>query len=253
VKVWTRIPTHQPREKDKWPRFDPLALTLGGLAVFLAGHLPFIASASYPFQHRHSYVPMLGLLMAFGAAAEWFGRQVAEKKWAARYRAATGIALLAVLAPLTIMMLGQQHLMRTRWLMDLDIGRQLRELVPNPASGSLFVPVRSDDRAMRRGPDWFRRSVVGIFQTNWSAGNAYQMVYRRADVFGTNAGDFGERPVSVGVDEVRIAPPPYMQAPAFAPDWRWPRQRVVEFSINEQGLVSVPPKPAPSLEAPPAR
>jgi hypothetical protein len=97
-------------------------------------------------------------------------------------RFAAGAALLSLVTVGAITLIGVQSAMQRRWRRDLAQAQQLRDLFPQPASGTLFIPVRIDERNTETGASFFDNYFCGATERPWSGGPWIKRGYRRRDV-----------------------------------------------------------------------
>lgn len=144
-----------------------------GCAMFLAP-LGLIAALTYWIPWRVFYVPTLGVCVLVAAVCSALERRAGG----AGVRAASVVPLVV----LAVLCVGFQRGFQDRSRADESTLRQLRALVPDPATGSVFVVARlapPQTGRGRAGYDLFFRGVLGSW---WGAPGALRMAYGRSDL-----------------------------------------------------------------------
>lgn len=205
----------------------PILVILLGAAIFAAPWLP-IARIYYAVSPRLFYAPMTGLAIVLAGVLHL------ALAGAARVPSLTQPWLRVLLASLAacgllacaVMMVGIQGAYQRRWQMDQRQAAQLRELVPNPEPGTIFLPLRVAGRPARPESSRFDNHFISPWTTYWAAGWYVQMAYTRSDVFcGIGAGRAG-----AGVSMVE--PSQIQYGPGLAPPAPGAGRRAVEVAVD---------------------
>lgn len=162
-------------------------VVLYGLGISAASLMPALIVSNQWMCSRMMYIPVLGLLVAAGAALDL----LASRSWArARHwrGRVTRASLLAILLPAlgcgAIALVGVQSLWHTRRHRDDQLIRQFRQLVPDPPPHTVFIPVGVREMLVRTGSNRFDAGHLGPFEASWSARNFIRVIYGRHDVHG---------------------------------------------------------------------
>ncbi len=154
------------------------ALLLAGGAAVALPMVPIIITR-YPGSPRILYASSMGLAVVLAAVMTW----VADRR-AAGMRArglAAGIGAV-VLAGLALAMVGEQDALARRARMDREMLDQITGLMPEPAPGSVVVPVRIEAPAHPPGAGVFENPYYCALSSVWDAPWAVRLAYRRSDV-----------------------------------------------------------------------
>ena len=201
-----------------------------GAVVFIAGWVPIAALAMYDPDSRTRYWPCMGLAMLF---AGWLSRM---RVLPAMRTAAAGL-LLVVLIVFALCLVGVQSAFRIRWLLDQSQGRALRELVPDPAPGSLLVPLEIRSTGIRSGSPVFDAQFRSVWEYPWSAGTFVRSVYRRTDVAGGYRRGWAPRAAVAGADEDGMLYRELGPGAREGPGRRVPWSSVIPFAIDDDDSV----------------
>lgn len=87
-------------------------------------------------------------------------------------------------------MVGWQAAFRERFRIDLDVARQLREVVPSPPQGAVIVPMECRDRTSHVGRARFDFALPSPLSRPWSSSAFAARAFGRSDIMAThwNAG-----------------------------------------------------------------
>jgi hypothetical protein len=181
--AWARhyAATPPSRRPDARPTTPLAALAIGGV-IFLC-QWGAVAPMYYWINSRLFYAPMVGIAIIAGAAADLVARLIEQRPAVAgRARLAAGIALTPALALFALIMVGIQAAYRERARADLADVQTLRDAVPDPAPGAVFVPVRIAGQVFHTDSARFDHSFRGVFMSWWSGTPCIRFGYGRADV-----------------------------------------------------------------------
>jgi hypothetical protein len=176
---------------------------------------------------RVLYAPALGLAVLL-AAALTAGTDMSRRPVGARrgVRAAVAGAGAGVLLVLALAMVGVQDGFSRRGRMDRELLAQVRRLMPDPAPGSVLVPVRVDPPAQPPSAMRFESYYWNVVSTWWSARWALRLAYRRSDLDAGHATWGGSGWRSPALDGV------YIQSVG-----RVPWERVIPFEVDGSNTV----------------
>lgn len=193
VWVWQRgaaspEPEHRSQALDERPVIRRLWLALFGLGMFLAAWLPTTVLDTQNVVPRNFYVPLIGLAIALAAALDAIMSAVTVRRVDSTLARATATAIgmlaLACAVVGSVGLIGFQSYVQSRWRLDQSEIRQLRELVADPQTGTIFLPMETAlSTAARTGLLRYDRCRPGVFETTWSANSVVQRAYERGDVF----------------------------------------------------------------------
>jgi hypothetical protein len=248
IRWWYAAPS------DGEPGFrPPLVATLrvrlltaaAAITAFVIVWLPVICTG-YPTDSRMCYAPAAAAIILLTLAADSFAALLQQRPRPTTLPRTAGVTLLLCLALLwALCLVGVQRATRTRWLMDLDESAQLRALVPNPAPGTLFLPVRITRRAADTGSASFDERFSGVWSVPWATMWHIKRTYRRLDVHCNFYFPWRTLPSLFPlyiVDAEGVVIHESMAAP-FAPHpeggFRVPWDAVVPFEIDPQGNVRI--------------
>lgn len=259
------------------------ALLLFGIVAAFGATLPVAVIANYPANSRVTYVVLLmflyGLLPVFHYADCWVERLMkgngyalrgSAARWAGRvFTRVVGVALLVWMAAGGVMTIGTIERMRRTVAKDELNAQQLMLQVPNPAPGTVFLPVSIRPpvytieeivilhpwmRPERIGRECdIRRPQVGgfhwqvrsVWEGLWSMKFFVKFAYKRNDVWCLYAAE-GLRPVlDVNEKSVTFIWPftvPYAQAtPEKGGDFDAviPIEKIVPITFDDRGDLRV--------------
>lgn len=193
VGVWWRraSASDAPTPKDADGRMWMVTFGLvvfAGLSIALA-LLPSAAATRVPPQARLIYLPLVCVIVACAAVCTDIARMLARSRPLHRTSFAlrgVPIAVVTAVVALCVVQIGSQSAYRLRSRADFDLGRQLRELVPNPPEGTTFVPVQFRHRTVQTGSPRFNNAVPSALTLPWSAWAWVRRGYDRGDIVATN-------------------------------------------------------------------
>lgn len=170
------------------PPSNRVLLVLFALFALVLALLPIIAIRGAGLSPRLMYFPLACVILACAATCDGLFTQIA-RKWGRFASIPLGVTLqLAVIAYAAFgitALVGAQAFSRARFEKDRAQLSALRELIPDPAPGTLFVPLRvSIDTRDPQAPR-LRNSYGPIWSSPWGVNTAIKHAYRRADVHAT--------------------------------------------------------------------
>lgn len=269
LRHWTATPSHGPGAPPRRPATAWL-VTLAGLVAAAGACLPVAVIANYPALSRVTYVVVLMLALPVACLFDGMGRASFVSARVARLWSVTGGVLLSGLMLFGgVMSVGAQA--RLKRVVDLDErnARQLVEQVPDPASGTVFLPLRPRPPAFsanellllhpwlsvdgvqraleRRGPSigGFQWAVRSAWDGLWSMKYFVKFAYGRDDVWSLYAVE-GKQPILDADDAaVRFIWP--FGIPYDVPDpnqpgevqARIPWEKVIPLTFDEAGNLQV--------------
>lgn len=233
--LWARWWIASPEAPPRTPVRRMLAL---GAVFFITGWLPILVFAAYEPDSRTRYWPCIGAAIMVAGAGTALARRAAA--WKPAVRAIWAAALIAVLIPSAVMLIGTQVAFRNRHAKDLGTGEQLRRLVPDPIPLTFFQPMTVQETAVRTGSPVFDLHFRSAWEFPWTSPKFIMSVYRRTDV---RCGYYRHwtpgRPV-IGADETGVHYADRL-GPAFPPiegsGSRVSWERLVPFIIDRDGVV----------------
>ncbi len=162
----------------------PVLLAAFAGAAFVLALMPVYVVRAYGApDSRMLYAPAIGLVLLMALAAEG----VRALPWSASIRPVSAFVAVylaaAVFLWFALMQVGTQSALRQRWAFDVAESRRLRELVPNPPPGTVFVPVWLDDMPY---PECRRLNYLfafGIWSHAWTAMHEPARLYGRSDLY----------------------------------------------------------------------
>ena len=227
-------------------------IVLAALAAFALTLPPIILIKMYPvWDSRFLFAPGVMLAIALGAGLDglvawWRGRSAALR---GRMFPVWGAGLVTGLLLLAVMMVGSQEPYRRRANADVAQAAMLRELVPDPAKHTFFLPldvrdswatrIASEEAGSRR---WYGISNYSVWHWPWTVRQFIGETYRRPDVrIGFSAAAL---PRVVGVEDeglryAQIEPGPWPYKPHPNGGFLVPWDKVVPFVVLEDGTVEV--------------
>jgi hypothetical protein len=226
----------------------PVLLAAFGAAVFVLALLPvFLVRAYGAPDSRMLYAPAVGLVLLLALAAEG----VRALPWPGRVRPASAFAAvfagMGLFVWFAVMQVGTQSALRQRWTYDVAESARLRELLPNPPAGTVFVPVFMDDMPYKSCWRLNYLFAFGVWSHSWTAMNEPARLYKRSDLFASygrweggpwNYAAADERGLVMRqVLSYRWGPQPYarVRKGPGAGGYRVPWKKVAAFVTDEAG------------------
>jgi hypothetical protein len=233
--------------------------------------MPVAVIANYPALSRVSYVVVLLLALPLACCFDLLGRLISRyERPALVYRVLTGIGLAALMTFGGVMSIGAQARMKRIVALDDLNGRQLKQQVPNPVPGTVFLPVSirppvftieeivflhpwlRPDRIAREMDIHrpyvanFQWTVRSVWEGLWSMKYFVKFVYKRDDVWSLFAPQDGRPIIDADADHVRFIWPfcvPY-EAPALditqsSVNALIPWEKVIPITFDAQGNLKV--------------
>lgn len=145
--------------------------------VMYAGALAPIAGFNYWYVPRITYAPLIGVAMMIAGVISLLGpQQRARGRWV---RVVLASFMGVVFIGGAVMMAGIQRGYQVRVQQDEDELRQLKELVPSPAQGTVFAPLAIGPSVVSRGGKgryeaYFCSSLSSWWSSRWVVQHAYK-------------------------------------------------------------------------------
>lgn len=163
--------------------------------LFVADWFPVFLVARTPVSSRMVYAPSAALALGLAALLQLAVQKISERRRAFAELVFAAVASVVVVAG-TFGLVGYQALFERRARTDESLARELREAIPDPDEGSLFL-ILGDQRALiDTGVRRFDRALPGAFDLPQSATPFVRWAYRRLDVAAS-------RPVAGRLEYVR--------------------------------------------------
>jgi hypothetical protein len=159
-------------------------LMVAGGAMIVGGLVPLIAINRNGVELRTLYVPLLGITLIFATFAGATADRIAQASAPVR----TIFAALASSAGVTaaimgmIGMIGFQAQFRLNAANDRLICENLRALAPNPAPGTMFVPLRIKMRGASTSQLIYNRALHGALEAPWCSSAIVRSAFKRRDI-----------------------------------------------------------------------
>ncbi len=162
-------------------------LFIAGIATFFAAWLPIFVIDHQIVELRNTYVPLIGMAMILAAILDALLslRPAIISHYPVAIRFSTALVGIGATALGIASLIGYQSFLQARWKLDQVQIAQLKQLVPNPPPGTIFVPMRESAIASHTGHFLFDRTRIGVFETEWSAHFVVAFAYRRNDISAT--------------------------------------------------------------------
>ncbi|MBX3382734.1 MAG: hypothetical protein KF864_04395 [Phycisphaeraceae bacterium] len=262
--AWSATPAFGPGAPARREARHALVF-LFGIVGAAGACLPIAVINGYPALSRVTYVVIFMLLIAGACVFDGLSRAIhgvrpAAGAWRTLSAAALGVALAAG----AVMTIGAHARLRLTTRADERNGQELRELVPSPAPGTVFLPVsiRPDvftlreillpdptmpidtvPRQMERAApkfEAFRRAVRPVWEGLWSMRSFVKWVYGRDDVHCLYAAIGLEPILDLNEREVRFIWP--FGVPYHEPESNnavIPVEMVIPITFDERGRVRI--------------
>ncbi len=237
---WMRMPGPESDDSVLVSSRALLGTVLFGAVVVVAMWAPLALLRSYGAPSRTAYAPAVGLAFIVAAVLDFGAARASRRGESGRVgRVLTGAAVLGVVGTGAVMMVGVQGLLRARWQLDLAQAGALRQMMPDPPPGTVFLPISMRDRPARTGSERFDNAAIGAFRLSWSALPLVQMTYGRSDLAAGNSWHQYSREILRADAEGVVVTRALGGAPASETGGGFvlPWERVVPFEIDEDGKV----------------
>lgn len=226
------------------------ALTLGAITL-----LPLIVVTDTAVRPRMAHITTVALAVLVALALDRLFALARRTHTHKPASIAIALPLLAALAVCSLSLIGTQRAYHLRQRMDDHIAAQLRELVPNPAPGAVFMPLRAADLPTNTGHHGFDTYFIGPWYHSSAYPSIAQHTYRRPDIDSTYFSFTAPTIVNADATGLRFFGP---MLATFKPD-TWPNQpaseplvpgrrdfspwiaweRVIPFTISREGEVKL--------------
>lgn len=235
---WFRSPFHDPHPAAGTP-FRTLVLgALFSIVAFLLAWLPILLSLQAGAESRLCYHPGLFLAILLAIAVDAVAG--AARGWSvsrALFVMVSGVGLTCAALYLSVCFVGVQSLYREQYQLDQTIMAQLRERLPSPQGGTVFVPLSIDATSVHTGVAGFDRGIYGGLEFCWVAPKVVRRAYKRTDLLMTSRCWNGAIPIEAPTSEgfTYTEPDPLFRAEMqITPKGgvRIPWCRVVPFTVD---------------------
>ncbi len=191
---WRRTPLRAPVDDDADtdtadddpPNFppSPLAVLLFGLALFVAAWLPLVVVIGQIAESRMGYFPAVGAAIALAALIDLAAAGAVRARLEPLFKPALALAVALAAWFGAVCLVGHHRAFQDQARADLAQSARLRELVPEPPPGAVFVPL-SVAAPQTGAPARLRPAVVGWLWVRHGATPLIKETYRRADLRAT--------------------------------------------------------------------
>jgi hypothetical protein len=181
-KRWMATPIAPPSQPSP-TKARSLTVAAIGIAFLAGALLPILVIRGYPVNSRMFYLVSMALCVILAGisdlGASWLGRAGGSPT----ARRLSGAVLACLTLAGGILYVGAQS--RWRGITQSDAAQlaKLRGLVPDPAPGTVFVPVVSDFQPIATGCHSFDRALLDVWRFSWSTPYHIKQVYGRSDVY----------------------------------------------------------------------
>lgn len=150
-----------------------------GFAVFALAWLPVVMVQGQSVESRLWFAPAIGGTIAIAGGLQWLAHARIGSRPAARLTLAATV--LVLLVPALVSLVGIQSAMHNRKRLDERQSTQIKRLVPHPAPGTAFVPLRV---MWPRGEprSRFVMTFYGPWENVGAATPSLRAAYRRVDL-----------------------------------------------------------------------
>lgn len=250
-RAWCTTPMHGFGSPPRRPA-RVWAVTLFGLAAFVGSTLTIAVIRGYQPLSRVTYLPFASLLIAASPLLDGIARlfhplsfvpgaaSPEADRLSAWYRRLTGAGLGALLILGGVLSIGAASRMRQIVQLDEANGRRLKELLPNPRPGTVFLPTGLRPLPFKTRQAAFNYGISSVWERLWSMKFFIKFVYGRDDVW--SLGACHGLPILMDADQekaVYIWPfgvPYYDPATDRAPI---PWEFIVPIAFDERGEVRI--------------
>jgi len=215
------------------------AVAAYGAAMFLFACLP-IAMVNYSPNSRTSYVPALAMLVFLAGTCDFAGHYLGSVRLLRPARLATAAPILIAALVGGLMLVGVQSRMRNSVKDGLREAAQLKALVPNPAPGTVFVPLRVSNTPIKSGSASFDGGTPNTWDFSWSSLWFLKFIYQRNDVHCTYF-SHGIQPIGV-VNQESLQFESRLDIPYEVGKWNSviiPWDKIIVFTVDQEGRVAV--------------
>jgi len=190
---WCRTPLRPPSSgdddadadlaDDDAPNFppSPLVVFAFGLAFFVAAWLPLVVIIGQIAESRMGYFPAVGAAVALGALIDVAAAGAVRARLEALFKPLLAVAVALAAWVGAVCLVGHHRAFQDQAKADLAQAARLRDLVPDPPPGAVFVPLHvaapQTGAAARLRP-----VIVGWLWVRHGATPLIRETYRRADL-----------------------------------------------------------------------
>lgn len=236
VRTRTRSTTPMNTPADATPPPDSALLLACALIALLLSFLPLLAIRTQWLTPRMLYTPIFSIAFALSivldSALRALRHHTTIRRWAERTLATTTV-LLCTLGALCLV--GIQSALQSRSRLDQQQLAQLRALVPDPAPGSVFVPLQNLDTATDTGVRGFDLVWLGVFESPWSANTMVKHTFADSTLGALHCHRFRGTPAAF----TRTALTANERPAHHITGGPVPIDRVIPFRINRAGDVEI--------------
>jgi hypothetical protein len=239
-RCWSLWREHDPESRNGDSPSKRWWTAFGGLGLGAATVLPLIVVAGTAVRPRMGYIISAGLAIVIVTVGDAFARRCASAKPGKAYHTLAGIALAVACALGSLGMIGVQRGYQARHELDERVAAQLRELIPDPGSGAVMMPLASMELPFFTRSPRFDTYFIGPWYHSWAYPTYARHVFGRSDIDATCF--WFDRPVFLDADGrgVRFAGelPWDFLGDDRGDGGRWiPWDRAVPFIISREGEV----------------
>lgn len=239
--LWLRTWARGPEEET---RGSPGRMVWVGLVVFVTGWLPIYIFAAYDPDSRTRTWPCIGAAIALAGVLTAIGSRLRRADAWTKHdvRVAGGVALVALLIPSALMLVGTQAAFKRRYARDQAEGEELKRLIPNPPPLTFFLPLRVDETPVRTGSPVFDSHCRSVWEAAWTTPKFIEALYRRKDVHCGYCRKWTPGVPVRGADETGVnftdrLGPRFEEIPGSGS--RIPWERAVPFIVDAGGRVRI--------------
>ncbi|MDX2147919.1 MAG: hypothetical protein SFZ23_10385 [Planctomycetota bacterium] len=162
------------------------------LVAFAACWLPIVVTQGEPVLFRTSYAPAAAGLVALAAlVAGLLDLLRTAPRLTSFAHALLAVAMMWWVLGGSLMMTGAAAGLRARTALDMREAQRLKELVPNPPAGSVFVPLHIANPPLpmddpKREWSVYEGAFPGVWEWHWAPLRFIQYVHARDDIASTH-------------------------------------------------------------------
>ncbi len=193
---WQRRPIHDPPARPIGFSSQVLVVAYAVLGYLLAW-LPLFLQRVVSVEPRMAYFPLLLALLAVAVGLDVVLRLLGHSRLlGATAKLALGLALVWTCLYLAVCLVAMQHLYRRRYDIDQRHMATLKQRIPDPKPGTVFIPLEVKDAPVATGRTWFDHTVRSAIEMPWVVNPIVQQTFKRRDVYMTHYMRWYARPYS---------------------------------------------------------
>lgn len=217
------------------------------IALFLVAAMamalvPVIAIQGAGLSSRLSSLLVMCMVLCFAALGEAIARSVSHRASAMVIRNALLGAVVLASGWCCVVLIGIQAMYQQRHATDMASLRDLVDRLPDPAPGTIFVPMKLKAKLPANPGARTKVPIENIWQSPWAINTMIKHAYRRADVHAATI-YFHNQSMAI----IRLGPTTRMNWSHYF--WKLPTPRMVDefagftpqqfvpIQVNERGLV----------------